>query len=139
MSLPSLFVSHGAPTLAIEPCPARAYLQTLGPKLGRPDAIVMISAHHLSRGVAVTCDPMPETIHDFDGFPSELYSITYPAPGQPNLASDIVSMLSAEGFDARLQGDRGLDHGAWVPLMVAFPRADIPIVQVSIDMMKSPQ
>ncbi|MBI1391929.1 MAG: dioxygenase [Alphaproteobacteria bacterium] len=135
---PALFISHGAPTLAIEASPAQSYLKELGHHLERPRAIIVISAHHVCRGVAVTSDPQPETIHDFAGFPSSLYEITYPAPGAPDLAADIVDLLAISGLEARLQTRRGFDHGAWVPLSLVFPQADVPVVQLSIDMSESP-
>ncbi len=130
---PSLFVSHGTPTLAIDHCPAQQFLRSLSKTLNRPDAIVIISAHHVARGIAVTTDANPETIHDFSGFPSRLYEMTYPAPGAPNLAEEIVDLLLRSGFNAHMQSGRGFDHGAWVPLSLIYPNAQIPVVQVSID------
>ena len=131
---PSLFISHGAPTLAIEPGPAQEYLRRLGQALRRPAAILVVSAHHDARGVKVTSDDFPDTMYDFGGFAEELFDIRYTAPGQPQLAKEVVSILSRLGFEANLQPDRGFDHGAWVPLHLMYPAADIPVVQVSIDM-----
>lgn len=138
---PSLFLSHGAPTLTIEDSAARRYLSGLGNQLGVPKAILVISAHHNSRGdsVAVTSGVAPETVYDFSGFPEALYQITYPAPGDPELAAQVISCLKAAGFTAVADGKRGFDHGAWVPLHLMYPNADIPVIQISINMQKSPQ
>ncbi|MCR9193548.1 MAG: dioxygenase [Hyphomonas sp.] len=138
---PSLFLSHGAPTLLIENSPARRYLSGLGKQLGAPKAILVISAHHYSRGdsVAVTSGVAPETIYDFSGFPEALYQVTYPAPGDPEFAAQIISRLKAAGFIAVAEAKRGFDHGAWVPLHLMYPDADIPVIQISINMQQSPQ
>lgn len=136
---PSLFISHGAPTLAIERSPAQEYLKQLGETLATPRAIIVVSAHHIARGVAVTVDANPETIYDFRGFPEALYEMSYPAPGAPDVAAQIIDQLVDAGFDAAPQTHRGLDHGAWVPLSLMYPRANIPVLQVSIDMSKSPE
>lgn len=132
-SFPLLFVSHGAPLFAIEPGLAGPRLAELGRELPRPDAIVILSPHWMTRGeVNVTASTAPETIHDFGGFPDELYQLRYPAPGAPILAAHIVKLLQAAGWTSRLDHQRGLDHGAWVPLMYLAPDADIPVVQVSM-------
>ena len=132
-SFPLLFVSHGAPLFAIEPGLAGKHLAELGRELPRPDAIVILSPHWMTRGeVSVTASTAPSTIHDFGGFPEALYQIQYPAPGAPALAAQVVDMLQAAGWKSRLDGQRGLDHGAWVPLLYLAPDADIPVVQVSM-------
>ncbi|WP_286903198.1 DODA-type extradiol aromatic ring-opening family dioxygenase [Vreelandella sedimenti] len=132
-SFPLLFVSHGAPMFAIEPGLAGKNLTELGRELPRPDAIVILSPHWMTRDeISVTASTSPETIHDFGGFPDALYQIQYPAPGAPALASKIVDMLSNTGWKSRLDDHRGLDHGAWVPLLYLAPEADIPVVQVSM-------
>jgi 4,5-DOPA dioxygenase extradiol len=132
-SFPLLFVSHGAPLFAIEPGLAGPRLTELGRELPRPDAIVILSPHWMTRGeVNVTASTAPQTIHDFGGFPDELYQLRYPAPGSPILAAHIVKLLQASGWTSRLDHQRGLDHGAWVPLMYLAPDADIPVVQVSM-------
>jgi 4,5-DOPA dioxygenase extradiol len=132
-SFPLLFVSHGAPLFAIEPGLAGPRLTELGRELPRPDAIVILSPHWMTRGeVNVTASTAPQTIHDFGGFPDELYQLRYPAPGAPILAAHIVKLLQAAGWTSRLDHQRGLDHGAWVPLMYLAPDADIPVVQVSM-------
>jgi 4,5-DOPA dioxygenase extradiol len=137
----SLFISHGAPTLLVEDSPARRYLSGLGKQFGSPKAILVVSAHHNSRGesVAVTTSAKPETVYDFSGFPEALYQITYPAPGDPELASQVISRLKDAGLTAVGDASRGFDHGAWVPLHLMYPDADVPVLQVSINMRKSPQ
>lgn len=131
--LPTLFISHGSPMLAIEDSPARRFLQDLGRKLPRPRAILVASAHWESMGgPAVSLAPQPETIHDFGGFPPALYALRYPAPGTPELAAQAADLLEQAGFTVARSATRGLDHGAWVPLRLMFPEADIPVAQVSI-------
>lgn len=132
-SFPLLFVSHGAPTFAIEPGLAGPKLAELGRELPKPDAIVVLSPHWMTRGeVSVTASTAPKTIHDFGGFPDALYQVSYPAPGAPELASHIVDLLQTAGWKSRLDPTRGLDHGAWVPLLYLAPDANIPVVQVSM-------
>jgi 4,5-DOPA dioxygenase extradiol len=132
-SFPLLFVSHGAPMFAIEPGLAGKHLTEVGRELPRPDAIVILSPHWMTRGeISVTASAAPSTIHDFGGFPDALYEIQYPAPGAPALAAKIVEMLQGAGWKSRQDANRGLDHGAWVPLRYLAPDADIPVVQVSM-------
>ncbi|CAD5201016.1 DODA-type extradiol aromatic ring-opening family dioxygenase [Pseudomonas sp. FEN] len=132
-SFPLLFVSHGAPTFAIDPGLAGQHLAELGRELSRPDAIVVLSPHWMTRGeVCVTAIAAPETLHDFGGFPEALYQLRYPAPGAPALAAHIVDLLRNAGWKSRLDARRGLDHGAWVPLLHLVPTADVPVVQVSM-------
>jgi 4,5-DOPA dioxygenase extradiol len=130
--LPSVFVSHGAPTFAIEPGRAGAQLAALGRALGKPKGIVMVSPHWMTPGVEVTSAVRPETIHDFGGFPQPLYDLRYPAPGSPELAARAAQVLQDRGIAAVLNSRRGLDHGAWVPLLHMFPDADVPVLQVSL-------
>ena len=130
--LPTLFVSHGAPTFAIEPGRAGEQLTTLGRTLEKPRVVVIVSPHWRTRSVEVTASSMLETIHDFGGFPSALYQIKYDASGDPVFAKRTVDVLSSEGIDAKLNLRRGLDHGAWVPLLHLYPAADVPVVQVSM-------
>ncbi len=132
-SFPLLFVSHGAPMFAIEPGLAGKHLAEVGSELPRPDAIVILSPHWMTHGeIGVTGSIAPSTIHDFGGFPDALYQIRYPAPGAPALAEKIVDMLHASGWKSSLNASRGLDHGAWVPLLYLAPDADTPVVQVSM-------
>jgi 4,5-DOPA dioxygenase extradiol len=129
---PSLFVSHGAPTFAIEPGLAGAQLEALGRSLGKPRAIVVISPHWMTRELEITASEYPQTLHDFGGFPRELYRLQYPAPGSPDTAAQIQKLLNSRGIPSRLDARRGLDHGAWVPLLHLYPEADVPVLQVSM-------
>lgn len=129
---PALFVSHGSPMFAVEPGVLGPILERLGATLRALRAIVIVSPHWQTRGVRVTAAAKPATIHDFSGFPARLYSLQYPAPGAPALAAQIVEGLKAAGFDASLDGHRGLDHGAWVPLRYLKPGAEVPVLQVSL-------
>lgn len=132
-SLPTLFISHGAPTLAIEQSPAHRFLLQLGKSLPRPKAILVASAHWESMGgPAVSLAPQPETIHDFGGFPQALYEIQYPAPGAPETATHAAELLEHAGFAVKRSASRGLDHGAWVPLNLMYPEANIPVAQISV-------
>ncbi len=131
--LPSLFISHGAPTLAIDSSPAHHFLLGLGKSLPRPKAILVASAHWESvGGPTLSLAAQPETIHDFGGFSEALYKIRYPAPGAPDLAARAANLLSADGFAVKQIQQRGLDHGAWVPLHLMYPEADIPVTQISL-------
>lgn len=130
--LPSLFISHGSPMLALEPGASGPALARLAASLPRPKAIVLVSAHWESRELLVASSPAPETWHDFGGFPAALFAVQYPAPGDPALAAQVADRLSAAGLPARLDPQRPFDHGAWVPLSLMYPAADIPVVQVSL-------
>lgn len=130
--LPSLFISHGSPMLALQPGASGPALARLAATLPRPKAIVVMSAHWESRELLVSASPAPETWHDFGGFPRELFAVQYPAPGDPALAQQIVELLAADGLPARLDHQRPFDHGTWVPLSLMYPTADIPVVQVSL-------
>jgi 4,5-DOPA dioxygenase extradiol len=137
--MPTLFISHGSPMLAVVDSAARRFLAQLGPKLPPPTAVVVVSAHYDTPITQVTAGDRPETIHDFGGFPDELYRLRYPAPGNPGLAREIVGQLEAAGVSAQLAPLRGLDHGAWIPLSLMLPRADVPVLQVSLNSRRSPQ
>ena len=130
--LPSVFVSHGSPTFAIDPGPAGPLLAQLGRELPRPGAIVVLSPHWMTRGIRVATTETPETIHDFGGFPEELYRIQYPAPGSPDVAMRVLELLNADGWNPVPDEDWGMDHGAWVPIRHLYPDADVPVVQVSM-------
>lgn len=137
--LPTLFVSHGAPTLPLTAAPARHFLEHLGADLPeRPRAILMISAHWETSTPSVTTSPVNETIHDFFGFPAELYTIRYPAPGSAWLVDRVADLLQGANRVVTRTDGRGLDHGAWVPLSLTFPLADIPVVQLSIQTAMGP-
>lgn len=131
--LPTLFVSHGSPMLAIQDSPASRFLRELGKTLPRPKAILVASAHWESMGgPAVSLAAQPQTIHDFGGFPPALYALDYPAPGAPQLAERAAALLEQAGYQVGRSASRGLDHGAWVPLRLMYPEADIPVTQVSV-------
>jgi len=132
IALPTLYVSHGAPTLALDPGHTGPALAALGRELPRPEAILMVSAHWETVRPEASTAPRPETIHDFGGFPDELYRMTYRAPGAPDVARRAKELLDAAGIGADLDPRRGLDHGAWVPLRFLYPAADIPVTQLSI-------
>lgn len=125
--------------ILVEPSPARDFLRGLGGRFGRPAAIVVVSAHHDTAGTMVTAVERPATIHDFGGFPPELHAAEYPARGDPALAAEIVALLGAGGMPATTDPARGLDHGAWVPLMLGWPDADVPVVQLSIGSRQPPE
>jgi len=125
--------------MALEPSPARDFLAGLGASIDRPDAIVVASAHFDTPGVRITSGARPPTIHDFGGFPDALFQMHYPAPGDPALAQDIATLVRARGIEATLDPSRGLDHGAWVPLILLYPDADIPVIEVSINSRLSPE
>ncbi|AOE49454.1 dioxygenase family protein [Kangiella sediminilitoris] len=133
-TMPTLFLSHGSPMLAVQDNDTTQFFTSLGQLLPRPKAIVIFSAHYdESDSIHITSGSKFETIHDFNGFPKQLYEIQYPASGDFEIARAIAENLSGAGYHVTLDGHRGLDHGAWVPLKWIYPEADIPIVQVSIN------
>ncbi len=132
MTMPSLFLSHGAPTLLLTDTPARAFLSQLGGTLARPKAVLVISAHWETAVPTVSAVERNETIHDFGGFPRALYEMRYPAPGSPAVAGRVADLLHAAGLDCQIDRRRGLDHGAWVPLRLMYPQADIPVLELSV-------
>lgn len=127
----AVFVSHGPPTLVLDDLPAGHFLAGLGRTLERPAAVLCVSAHWTTGAPAVSTAHHPETIHDFFGFPDALYTMRYPAPGAPRLAARVVEVLAAAGMDCAGE-DRGLDHGAWVPLMLMYPDAQVPVASLSV-------
>jgi 4,5-DOPA dioxygenase extradiol len=130
--LPALFLSHGSPMHAVSPGAVGEAWTALGKRIPQPDAVLIASAHWETSLPILTGNPQPQTIHDFGGFPKALYEITYPAPGAPKLATEAVALLKAAGITAGIDGCRGLDHGAWVPLRWMYPDADVPVVQVAV-------
>ncbi|HZQ74139.1 MAG TPA: class III extradiol ring-cleavage dioxygenase [Burkholderiales bacterium] len=130
--LPSVFISHGSPMHALQPGPAGEAWAALGRRLGKPRAILIASAHWETNLPMLTGSAKPETIHDFYNFPEPLYRLRYPAPGAPGLAQRAQALLKDAGFTAGIDGCRGLDHGAWTPLLYAYPDADVPVVQLSL-------
>lgn len=129
---PSVFVSHGSPMHALQPGPAGEAWKALGRRLARPRAILISSAHWETDLPMLTGTAKPQTIHDFYNFPEPLYRLRYPAPGAPELAQRAQALLREAGFGASIDGTRGLDHGAWAPLLYMYPEADIPVVQISV-------
>jgi len=136
--LPTLFLSHGAPDIVISESPAREFLRQLGKAFEKPKAILVVSAHWESAEPSLNAVEVNETIHDFGGFPAALYDMQYPAPGSPALAQSAAALIRKAGFPARIHPRRGLDHGAWVPLILAYPVADIPVVQLSVQPRSGP-
>ncbi|HXJ10232.1 MAG TPA: class III extradiol ring-cleavage dioxygenase [Burkholderiales bacterium] len=131
-SLPSVFISHGSPMHALEPGAAGEAWRALGRRLAKPQAIVIASAHWETNVPMLTGGARPETIHDFHNFPAPLYRLRYPAPGAPGVAQRAQGLLKDAGFTAAIDGCRGLDHGAWAPLLYMYPDANVPVVQLSI-------
>ncbi|KAF2391071.1 DODA-type extradiol aromatic ring-opening family dioxygenase [Pseudomonas frederiksbergensis] len=129
---PSLYISHGSPMLALEPGASGPALARLAAEMPKPKAIVIVSAHWESNELLVSGNPQPDTWHDFGGFPKALFDVQYPAPGDPQLAGEVVELLKADGLPTRIDAKRPFDHGVWVPLSLMYPQADIPVVQVSL-------
>jgi len=132
--MPVLFVGHGSPMNAIEDSEFATGWKRTGMSIPRPESVLCISAHWETKGTYFTAAEHPETIHDFAGFPRQLYEIRYPAPGSPGLAAEAKASLS--DIDTALDANRGLDHGVWSVLRWMYPDADIPVVQMSIDYTK---
>lgn len=136
--MPVLFVGHGSPMNAIEKTPYHQMWQRLGKELPKPVAILVVSAHWLTEdNTAIMTTPKPETIHDFGGFPDELFAQQYPAAGSPHIAQATLQLLQQPIANAptrtRADQKRGYDHGTWSVLLPMFPKADIPVFQISID------
>lgn len=130
---PGLFLSHGSPMLAVQGSSTGHFLDHLGDELPRPDAIVVASAHFMAATPSIGAAASPATVHDFGGFPRELYDIQYPVPGAPRLAERIADLLADAGFAPTLLPNHGIDHGVWVPLRRMYPHADIPVVPLSVN------
>ncbi|MEM7561791.1 MAG: class III extradiol ring-cleavage dioxygenase [Pseudomonadota bacterium] len=136
---PRLFLAHGAPDLVTADIPARKFLTDAGQRIQKPAGIVVISAHWCSGELQITGSSNHETIHDFNGFPNHLYQLFYKAHGAEWLNNKLVDTLDAAGYTASPGSRKGLDHGAWVPLSLMFPEADVPIVQLSLLKTASPK
>ena len=134
--LPAIFFGHGNPMNAVLNNSYTEGWRRIGKETPRPKAILSVSAHWYVPGTGVTISTAPRTIHDFGGFPRELYQVQYPAPGSPDLASHIKDLLAP--VSVRLDESWGLDHGTWAVLTHVFPGADIPVVQLSIDERRRP-
>jgi 4,5-DOPA dioxygenase extradiol len=130
--LPALFVSHGPPTLPLDDVPVTHFLRSLGSTLGKPKAILCVSAHWPAAVPTLSTATTPETIHDFYGFPPELYAMRYTAPGAPDVAERAADLLREAGFAVALDPERGLDHGCWNPLLLMYPDADVPVLQLAL-------
>lgn len=130
--LPTLFVPHGAPTFALRPGPAGAALARIAASLPRPRAVLMISPHWDTPEPEVGTGARLETIHDFHGFPAELYEISYPATGCPEAAREVAAALRAAGLPVHEAPAHGLDHGAWIPLRLMYPDAEVPVIPLSL-------
>ncbi len=134
--MPTIFLSHGSPMLPLIEAPSRDFLSGLGTWVeagwGRPAAILVASAHWETAQPAVNAVAVNETIYDFRGFPPALYQLTYPAPGDAALAERVAEQLAEAGLPSSIDRHRGLDHGAWCPLLMAWPQADVPVLQLSV-------
>jgi 4,5-DOPA dioxygenase extradiol len=138
--MPVVYLSHGTPLAAIEKDEYTRALRRAGEELPTPQAIVIVSAHaEAPAPVRVTSAERPRLVYDFHGFPEELYRLQYPSPGRPDLADEIVVALRAAGIRALPDPVRGLDHGAWVPLLHAYPAADIPVLEVTLPVPRIPE
>lgn len=133
---PALFIGHGSPMNAIEETPASRSWREIAAAFPKPKAILCVSAHWVTEGVRVTASERPRTIHDFGGFPPELFAVQYPAPGEPALAEKIAA--ASLGFSAQADTRWGLDHGTWSVLVHMYPEADVPVVQLSLDSRRAP-
>lgn len=140
--LPVLFVPHGAPTFALRPGDAGAAMSAFAARLPRPRAIVILSAHWETHaptvGTTAACTT-GDTIHDFWGFPESLYNLDYPAAGNPAVSEEVLQAFRNAGFAAQLEGNRGLDHGAWIPLRLMYPAHDIPVIPISLQSPLGPE
>ena len=132
--MPVLFIGHGSPMNAIEDNEFSRRWKQMGKEIPIPKAVVVISAHWLTKGTMVTAMPNPKTIHDFGGFPQELFNVQYPTPGDPELAGEIQKLITNPAV--KLDHDWGLDHGTWSVVKHMYPDADIPVLQLSIDYYK---
>ena len=128
----TLFISHGAPDLIIRETFAGNFFKELSNKFTKPSAIIVFSAHYETDNLEITGNLQLKTIHDFGGFPQELYKMHYDANGFPELALEIKNLFEEMNFSATINPKRGLDHGAWIPLKLIYPNADIPIIQISL-------
>jgi 4,5-DOPA dioxygenase extradiol len=135
--MPVLFLGHGSPMNAIEENEFVAGWRTIGTTLPKPNAVLCISAHWETKGTWVTAMQHPKTIHDFAGFPRELFAVEYPAPGSPELAKDVMNIVSYT--DVELDERWGLDHGCWSVVSRLYPNAGVPVIQMSLDYNQSPQ
>lgn len=137
VKMPVLFLGHGSPMNAIEENEFVAGFRKIAAKIPKPNAILCVSAHWETRGTFVTAMQNPPTIHDFGGFPKELFDVQYPASGSPDLAKETQSLIQKTSVE--LDDKWGLDHGAWSVIRHMYPQADIPVIQLSLDYSQNPQ
>lgn len=130
---PVMFIGHGSPMFALQPGRPGALLQVFGAHFHPVEAVLIISPHWMTRGLEITAADALETIHDFGGFPDELYRQQYDAPGSEAIAQSVQGVLAGAGFGARLNYSRGRDHGAWVPMIHLLPGQQLPVLQLSLD------
>ena len=130
--LPALFISHGAPTLALEQSATTSALARIGQNLPKPRAIIIMSAHWQSSKLEISSNPKPKTWHDFSGFDPQLHELQYPVLGHAELAESLAHQLNERGITCRVNPIRVCDHGVWAPLRHLYPEADVPIVQISL-------
>lgn len=135
--MPAIFVSHGPPAILLMKGKTPDFLKKLGAMLPRPKGVICVSAHWEATHPRVTAAPRPEIIHDFSG-PPALFKMQYAVQGDPALAKNVVQLIKKAGLKANADSERGLDHGAWVPLKMMYPEADIPVVQLSVQTEKDP-
>ena len=138
-TLPTIFVSHGAPPWAIEPGLIGPRLAAFSSSLPKPRAILVVSPHWMSRELRIMTNPAPKTMHDFGGFPRPLYKIQYSAPGSPEIAQQVIATLESHGYTVQADAEEGFDHGAWVPLLHMYPDADIPVIEISLRIHDGPE
>ncbi|MNW33627.1 LigB family dioxygenase [compost metagenome] len=139
MTIPALFVAHGSPTLAVEDNAYTRFLTRLGSRLPRPRGIVVFSAHWDCPDQSIGVDDQHTAMHDYYGFPDDMYKLTYDPPGDQELSEEIMAMFKQQNLFVRPVQDRGLDHGAWVILRHLYPEGDIPVIPLSVDSRRSPQ
>lgn len=137
VKMPVLFLGHGSPMNAIEENEFVTGFRNIAKDIPKPNAILCISAHWETKGTFVTAMKNPTTIHDFGGFPKELFEVQYPAPGSPDLAKETKFLITKT--DVGLDDKWGLDHGAWSVIKHLYPNADIPVIQLSLDYSQTPQ
>lgn len=135
--MPVLFIGHGSPMNGIQDTEFSRRWAQVAKEISTPKAVLVVSAHWFTKGTQITAMDFPQTIHDFGGFPKELYEVQYPAPGNPALAKETVDLLHSAHVE--LDHDWGLDHGTWTVVRHMYPEANIPVLQLSIDFTKGPQ
>lgn len=137
--IPPVFFAHGAPTLAVRDTPASRFLKSFSQSITRPRFILILSAHWETAGLKLSAPGPLRTYHDFGGFQRDLYEISYPASASPEAVAVVQDLLVQSGRTVKLDSQRGLDHGAWIPLSLAFPEADVPVVQLSLPHNSAPE